>query len=510
MRNRAALPIFAVLTTLFCVFCRAQSSATAPNIFGIIVGPDTTYFTSPLRADGSVDYAAALNDRDSQGVETANNAACLLLRIRDPDQQDAEALARRATMLRLLDINLQPGEEIVWQNWPGVAHPLPADDPANPGFVDRFSRAAAQPWSASEMPELAAWLKTNGPALDIVAQAVRRPRLFLPIVLPPGESSLIHANSTELDKWRKFVDALCIRAMLRFHDGDASGALDDLLAVRKLGNLLPQFSSIISFPVACGMWTEACPPTWLILHRGQLSRKQLAQFTADELAIGPFPVVSNRVGERSRCDFLSYVQQKASEMDKNPDWNRILRFGNRYFDELFRDRSALSPTQRDTELEALDEKNAELEKTYFAADWNGPTGRPAWLLQMASESRDAYSDRFAKMALSVALVSFRNAEHSARRSNEQWDWTACAGAALAVYRLDHGLYPDALEALVPKYLPHLPDNTSPNSVVYERHGDGYIIRNARKYSADVKSKLERLGEDYDPGDIIIRTDQIPG
>ena len=41
----------------------------------IAISRDTTYITGPLRADGYVDYIAAINERCSEGVTPENNAA---------------------------------------------------------------------------------------------------------------------------------------------------------------------------------------------------------------------------------------------------------------------------------------------------------------------------------------------------------------------------------------------------------------------------------------------------
>ena len=45
----------------------------------------TTYITAPLRKDGYVDYAAALNQRCSQGVTPENNMVVLFVRAVGPE-----------------------------------------------------------------------------------------------------------------------------------------------------------------------------------------------------------------------------------------------------------------------------------------------------------------------------------------------------------------------------------------------------------------------------------------
>ena len=47
----------------------------------IRIAKETTYFLKPVRKDGSIDYAAALNARARRGVTPANNAAALIIQV---------------------------------------------------------------------------------------------------------------------------------------------------------------------------------------------------------------------------------------------------------------------------------------------------------------------------------------------------------------------------------------------------------------------------------------------
>jgi hypothetical protein len=187
----------------------------------------------------------------------------------------------------------------------------------------------------------------------------------------------------------------------------------------------------------------------------------------------------------------------------------MLKYGNHYYDTLMKDRASLSPEQRNAELKALDDWTAQLNLIPADLGIGALIDSSTWLSRKPLETRDAYSDRVASILLLSSLPPFQRADDSVRRDNERLEWTARVGVALAVFRLDHGEYPASLDALVPKYLPRLPDNTSPNPVAYERRDAGYVIRNVREYSTQEKSRMAYWKEDYDPDDIIIRTDQIP-
>ena len=49
------------------------------------IGPDTTRIMGPLRANGTVDYITALNEKMGRGVDAERNAAVVLARVVGPD-----------------------------------------------------------------------------------------------------------------------------------------------------------------------------------------------------------------------------------------------------------------------------------------------------------------------------------------------------------------------------------------------------------------------------------------
>jgi len=129
------------------------------------------------------------------------------------------------------------------------------------------------------------------------------------------------------------------------------------------------------------------------------------------------------------------------------------------------------------------------------------------MLPQTGELRNTYSDRVAAILVSMTVPSIRQTSEVILRTNEQLDWTARAGVALAIYRQDHGEYPPNLDALIPKYLARLPNNVLPDPIAYDRRGNGYVIRHVRQFSDWEKTWLAKSGEEFYPGDIVIRTDK---
>jgi hypothetical protein len=94
----------------------------------------------------------------------------------------------------------------------------------------------------------------------------------------------------------------------------------------------------------------------------------------------------------------------------------------------------------------------------------------------------------------ASTASVINALASAMdRTNTQLELTRLA-AALAVYRADHGQYPDKLDALMPDMLPQLPvDLYHAKSLVYKRETDGYLLYSTGENGVDDGGSHEQYG-----------------
>lgn len=528
MRPRL-LAILLVLVT--AAQCLAQESATVSTGgarvgIGIIAGPDTTIFSGPLRLDGSIDYAAALNAEDSRGITADKNAASLLLRIRivDPERPDNAKL--RALALHLIGAEDKAANDVTWQNWKGFAHPKAGDISDSPTYGDRFTRAREHAWSASEMPEVAAWLESNKPCMAIAEEAAKRPRYWMPILHQAGDRNVLSVE-VDLSSSRRLMnlrDGFCIRSMLKLQQGDADGAFHDLLVLQRLLTLMADGDYSNAF-----LWSQlrggVCYTFWRVLAEAKPTSQQLRQWAVDLESIKPTEVDLRRLSRRPRYDFLSAAQELAQSYattikdpaaakqlsqwaDKAhlpmPDWNLILRKGNAFYDDLAQNLSALPQSRRTDAQKAFDrqlESISKLSGSYQGLD----NTSPAWLLPRLGESNDDYNGRLSALVINMPLPDMRRMCRDISNNNERIEWTDKEGVALAEYRVDHGHYPANLQALVPKYVAKLPESSTP--VVYEHRNTGYVVRRAIDYSPDMLRALAKRHLDYDPPDILIRTDQ---
>src|SRR5262249_6130626 len=142
---------------------------------------ETTYFLGPLLADGSVDYAAALNRRAAEGVTPADNAAVLLLPAFGAallgDRADAAAVPARIGARPLA-----PTGQAFLSMRDYVATLRPADGGAAVSTADLLRDTVRDaPWAEAEHPLAAGWLRANESALSRMVEASRRPRYWLPL-----------------------------------------------------------------------------------------------------------------------------------------------------------------------------------------------------------------------------------------------------------------------------------------------------------------------------------------
>jgi hypothetical protein len=142
---------------------------------------------------------------------------------------------------------------------------------------------------------------------------------------------------------------------------------------------------------------------------------------------------------------LSHVNKSYDDIaaaSRNPDWNRRQSGFEQLEDELsgFQDRSA-SPL--------------------------------AWAAALFSERKR--SELFAGMVASELICPFTAAKHGEDRANTELTLIRLT-AALALYRAEHGEYPESLDALVPEVLLELPvDLYHEKPFIYQRDGAGYLL-----------------------------------
>jgi hypothetical protein len=511
----------------------------------ITISRQTTFVECPLRPDGDVDFAAAIDEHCARGVTPENNAAVPLWRAMGP-QSFPNPEAKRHFFQRL-------GIPELPEDGPYLLGILkfagcreggtnsPDDSAANrlADQIDRqFEIARRRPWSKEEFPVLAQWLEANEEPLRLVVDASHKPRFYAPIATP-GERFLYGSLVSVMTELSDTGRLLLVRAMSRLHAGKTAEAWQDLLVCHRLARLVGQGAFGGDELIARTLENMACDTGAYFAQHVTADAEQMRGFRNDLQRLGPVlhHAASCDFGERLHCislivgmarndrriidGFLAGEETYASLKDKKqfeaflaeekaryerfkklvPDprvnWDQVLRDANDFFDRLVDACRKPTPAERTAALRALGNDLHTVENPSGGAD------RP-----VENPSRDLGTCILG--ALSPWLVG-------------QWQEFAMFARsglrdlafALAEYRRDRGRYPAKLKKLVRRYISPLPlDRFSGADFRYRLQGKGYLLYSVgpngrddggRNWGDAIEESKDETDAIPDYDDIAIRT-----
>lgn len=529
----------------------------------IIVSPQTTYITEPLGPDGLPDYEQYTLDLYRDGVTPENNAAVLLLQALWPAELDPSQYAAVVTELgleqipskdeALVHLHDQTNQQRVAAWLRDLAKSQPRDaaesgetpdgegtmraDPFGSGDDPYSSEAAdsviehsmSRPWTSEQIPPLAKWIAENKKPLDLLLEASRRPRFHSPSpsLTDNKRGLLIQMLLPGIQSVREVGRSLSARAMWHVGEGHNDEAWQDLLALHRISRLVAQGHTLVEQFVAIAMSGIACDGTLTLLHHGNLTVDQARQVQRDLDALPSLAGIASsidqgdrlsaidafvRVGSGGRSDIFSPLEMANPDFSNTAlsivsvDWNLVLRETNRWYDRMV---AAARLPDRAARRTALDQVDGEIRQLELAT--HAPT---RWLA--GAISREQRSELVSAMTLSLFLPLVNAATNAEDRANNTLDLTRLA-AALAVYRAEHGAYPEKLDDLVPGVLDKLPvDLYNAQPFIYQRDGEGYLLYSAGENGADDGGSSEMMTtlkgqslNDLDPDEIERLQPQIP-
>ncbi|NQT17506.1 MAG: hypothetical protein HQ582_32425, partial [Planctomycetes bacterium] len=463
----------------------------------VTISEETTHIERPLDEEGYVDYIAALNERNREGVTPENNAAVLLWQAIGPAEilgYHGEEGCRR--LFGELGVAPLPEEGDYFVSLDDHSReldeagpppqPRPSDEPTPtedvPGsdnwwalLREQSGRASERPWSSEESPELAAWLDRNEAPLGLVVEASRRERFYSPMIRPQEPPEVMNTLLPATQRSRDVCRALAIRAMLRLHEGDTNAAKQDLLACHRWARLIGQGPFLIEALVAYAIDGIACSGDTAFADHGKLTTDEIRQYRADLGKLGPLPNMADKIDVAERYQFLdsmialarggpgvmdgSYEDEEEEEDrleqllwqkggNRAINWDTILRMGNQNYDRVAeitrianRPERARAIRELDEEIDRQTEADTDLKSLAKSFLSKGPRGTVTEKIGQVSLALLMPSLSAALTAEDRAIVTLRLAD---------------ASLALAAYRADHGGYPEKLAELVPDYVDEVP------------------------------------------------------
>lgn len=280
-----------------------RNGITSEPVAATWPGPTTSSGPSTQPADKLADlpnYAQILNEKYSRGVTNQNNAAILMFEVFGRDFASDQLWAQ---FQKKLGITPPP--------------PLPRPEPGTPtgqGMGQRYltfrvpdgdyDAALKGTWKAKDLPSVAQWLKENERPLDLLIEASRRPRFYLPAM---DVSPMVYGHMASLGRFRFAGRMLIIRANLAAGAGRWNDAWSDILAVQRMGRLLGQDPNVISRLVGIATCQAADAATQRLATSGKLDAAILRNMLEDLIALGPPPTVASSM-ETERYQYIDAIR----------------------------------------------------------------------------------------------------------------------------------------------------------------------------------------------------------
>jgi hypothetical protein len=461
-------------------------TALAEQPAAFTVSSETTFFTQPVRGDGTIDYAEAINARLSEGVTPAKNAAIPLLEAAAMAPGDrAEHYAKvRAKLGITRPLPLPPAKA------PGAAEPFAGAEPKN------MDQAEGRPWTADQLPDVAQWLKELEPRLALVIEASRREQFYLPLVRERDDDPMTEILLPHLSEQRDLTNALKARAMLALGDEDGDAFRRDAIAIVRLGRLSTRAATMLERYVAIHLELIGLERIQVAASGGWLSAEQAERLLAD-LRTGPAGLPLHEVFDLGERGFTLELLQacashgnavvpkflRATNVTLPPvaqatpaEWDAALRTVNRWNDRMrdacrlpaFADRAA-AIRAAEADLAAVADKKAV-----------GPVAPEA----------------FARRALATLSSAAGRTDVKMTQIGVARD-LAEAALALSAFRAKSGEYPETLKELVPAYFKAEPvDRFTGRPLVYHTSAGGYVLQSLGANGRDDTGAVAAANDDY--------------
>ena len=475
----------------------------------VTISKETTRITEPLRANGYVDYIAALNQHCSQGVTPENNAAVLIIQAMGPKEIPQEI---REQYFKMLGIPPLPEEgqylvaydEFAERTRKAAAPGKELSDAEREKLWDEEHMATSRPWSKEALPTVAAWLEGSEGPIALIIEATKRPRRYDPLISTSDPPMSLYVLLPMVLAHRHAARALTARAMFRLGAGNVEQAWQDLLSCHQLSRLTGRGSTIVEMLVAIAIDGVACAGDRTLLAHGNLTAAQARQMRDDLQKLPPLPKMVDAIDVGERYMFLDSVQALADrglgefnrivggsgeDVDESSmlgkalsgagalvvKWDVILQMGNSWYDRLVAAQRKPTWSERSAAMAKIDADLTELSK--HAKDFK------SLALSMLGGPERAVSERVGQIVVALWLPATNACTEAEARAAENFE-VVKLGFLLAAYRAEHGKYPTQLSDLTPKYLAEVPlDPFSGKPLTYKPQPSGYVL-----YSVGVNGK----------------------
>jgi hypothetical protein len=354
--------------------------------------------------------------------------------------------------------------------------------------VARFQQPEAEGDSATNSwAEVAAAVRQNGKAFELLQQLVAHPDLDFQFQYERGVGAGFNFNDTHLAEIKRTAQRLATASISDLHEGDTSGAVKNLRALLGLTKALDDEHLVISELVQIAMASIASTVTWEVLQSTNVTDEHLAQLANDWNALDFVQADVNALEMDRVMHQMSLVQWRASNramqqvMDggRTPEKEWFLfeaqdavpifmwRYWWSYPDEMRRLKGFEAMLEAARDMRTNHAFEAAIQRQTRELDTLG-------LEKVMTESSGLVNQDMHTL-LSQSIPGLSSIMHRLMRIEVARQITITA-IALKRYQLKHGGYPPDLNSLVPDFVSELPfDPVDGQALRYRTEPDGTFL-----------------------------------
>ncbi|MGL6074498.1 MAG: hypothetical protein ACRC8S_10090 [Fimbriiglobus sp.] len=443
---------------------------------------DVTFITGPLDADGYIDFETALNERLSAGVTPENNAAVLLWQAIGPKPDPHRPT--HPDFWAALGISAPPEEGRYFTPFLRWEMQRKGLEDVTQEVADVSSDLRYWKWYREDEEIIKRWLLSQSEVLEKIRQASLKPRYYSPIISrdeKTGRKDLLVKSSPACAFVTEAIikEVLLVRALFRIQQRDFEGAWEDVMTCQRLARLFSQGLTIEAH-LSLRIHEMSAIVLAEILHAAawdedHLRRKLeaweklppwkplLEMMEYDRLLNLSCLEATRRDGQLSKQIPLVYSGHlfKMKVTTHHTDWNVIYRSIQKTHQkciEIYKNPDA------EIQQSSFKTMRSELKTTLSRIDSLGQFGRYFPPLFTDQELAAVFS----------RMIVFVNENHSFLDADRVTSQDMIRTSfALAIYRCQHGEYPESLDQLQLQRIPY--DRFAKEPVIYAQVDEGYIL-----------------------------------
>lgn len=459
-------------------------------------GPETTAVEGPVREDGSVDYVEVLNQQESEGVTSENNAFVPIANVVGHKIWKGKRLQKRAQERLGIssfreDLSFQSFRKYAMERveeddsgiWDETVTGEDGDEISRWQRERRILERGREGTPENGFPLYRQYLSRIQDSLDHIAKGSRRSAFYFPVVsTEDGAGSLLKGSSNQYVPMR-IPGAFIARGRLAIRKGDYRRGIAGFLTLHRLANHLKDDPRLI--PQLFGMSSVSTVTFPADLLESENISVDILQSLKRELLNENRPFQLKKVIDQGeRYSILSMIQYalRTSEGEKSSAGNtlplqqkitrallneeRLLRKINDEYDRAVQLLSIDDPRKRRRKLREPSKKY-EGEQHYSFA-------RKLGLILGHSRT---YTDAAFDLLMQVGFPDLSGLQETVDANKLETSIQALA-ISVEIYRLNNGTYPESLEEALLEQMETVPEDTfAPEGtpITYERKEERILI-----------------------------------